>query len=170
MHVKYSHSVHVKNNETSVNQRVGARVAQLRIAAGLSQRELAEQISMRLGRDFATVTATRLEGGKRPITVDELVATAQVLGVSTHDLLSDDDLAAGAVEVLNAARDMMLANGQLDAAVREWFRARAHLDALLDAEPQGKKSLLLTSYAGANEVSFDELVSAARAEAEEDAS
>lgn len=70
----------MENNAANVNQRVGQRVAQLRTAAGLSQRELAAQISLRLGREFGTVTATRLEGGKRPITVDELAAAAQALG------------------------------------------------------------------------------------------
>ncbi|BBX69583.1 helix-turn-helix domain-containing protein [Mycolicibacterium psychrotolerans] len=156
----------MENNAANVNQRVGQRVAQLRTAAGLSQRELAAQISLRLGREFGTVTATRLEGGKRPITVDELAAAAQALGVTTSDLLSDDDLAPDAVEVLNAARDMMMANGALDAAVREWVRARHRLDALLDAEPQGRNSLRLTSFAGVNEVDLDDLISTARTEAE----
>lgn len=121
---------------------------------------------MRLGREFGTVTATRLEGGKRPITVDELAAVAQALGVTTGDLLSDDDLVPDAVEVLNAARDMMMANAALDTAVREWVRARHRLDALLGAEPQGRKSLGLTSFAGVNEVEFDDLISTARTEAE----
>lgn len=61
---------------------------------------------------------------------------------------------------------MMMANGALDAAVREWVRARHRLDALLDAEPQGRNSLRLTSFAGVNEVDLDDLISTARTEAE----
>lgn len=125
----YVHDVHVEN---IINQQVGLRVAQMRAEAEITQADLGRAMSARLGRDIRPVTITRLEGGKRPIGVDELVAAAAALNVAPADLLTDNDMpvraarAMGAGEVLNRAED------ELFAAVREWTRAHNRLRQQLD--------------------------------------
>jgi transcriptional regulator with XRE-family HTH domain len=60
---------------------VGARIAELRGERGVSQRRLAEVISV----DPSAMS--RIEAGERGLAVDELVGIANFFGVSTDDLL-----------------------------------------------------------------------------------
>jgi transcriptional regulator with XRE-family HTH domain len=70
------------------NERVGCNVARLRARAGLSQADLARELATQLGKDrIDPTTITRLEQGKRPTTVDELVALGDILGDSVEGLV-----------------------------------------------------------------------------------
>jgi transcriptional regulator with XRE-family HTH domain len=60
---------------------VGARIAELRGERGVSQRRLAEVISV----DPSAMS--RIEAGERGLAVDELVRIADFFGVRTDDLL-----------------------------------------------------------------------------------
>lgn len=71
-----------------VNPSIGARVAALR-KARFSQAELAQQLSEKLGKAIDPTTITRLEGGKRPITATEIVALAEIFGISPAELLPE---------------------------------------------------------------------------------
>lgn len=98
----------------------------------LTQADLASEMSARLGRDIRPLTVTRLEGGKRPITVDELIAAAAVLRVTVQDLIGPGDLPMAAIAVHKFAAEALRAMNSLDKAVREWIWSRKMLeDALM---------------------------------------
>ncbi|MFC2992934.1 helix-turn-helix domain-containing protein [Halomonas tibetensis] len=59
-------------------------IRKARKAAGLTQIELAE----RVGCDQSMIS--RIEQGKRPVTVDMLKVIAQAVGMPPHALLADD--------------------------------------------------------------------------------
>lgn len=70
------------------NEAVGRNVARLR--RDMSQADLALALAAQIGKDrIDPTTITRLEQGKRPTTVNELVALADIFGVQVEDLLSD---------------------------------------------------------------------------------
>lgn len=71
---------------------VGQQVQAQRTAAGWSQSNLAERLGAALGRSIDQSTIARLEGGKRPITVDELVVLAELFDLTPVDLLVDPDV------------------------------------------------------------------------------
>ncbi|MCX4095347.1 helix-turn-helix domain-containing protein [Nocardia sp. alder85J] len=71
-----------------VNRLIGERVADLR-KGRFSQSELAQLLSEKLGKAIDPTTVTRLEGGKRPVAATELVALAEIFGVSPAALLPD---------------------------------------------------------------------------------
>jgi transcriptional regulator with XRE-family HTH domain len=70
------------------NSAVGARVAELR-KGRFSQTELAQELSEKLGKSVDPTTITRLEGGKRPITANEIVALAEIFGIGPYELLPE---------------------------------------------------------------------------------
>ena len=75
-----------------LNMNVGHNVAAHRRSRGLSQAELATRLAEVLGKKkIDPTTITRLESGKRPTTVDELSALADIFGVSAESLLQTDD-------------------------------------------------------------------------------
>ncbi len=114
--------------ENPINQQVGERVAQVRTQMKLTQAELASEMSARLGRDIRPLTVTRLEGGKRPITIDELIAVAATLRVSVQDLIGPGDLPMAAIAVQSLAAEALRAMNALDKAVREWVWTRKMLE------------------------------------------
>ncbi len=67
---------------------MGARIAELRAARGVSQRQLADH----LGVDGSALS--RIESGDRGLAVGELVAIAEFLAVDMEALLTDDSVAA----------------------------------------------------------------------------
>jgi transcriptional regulator with XRE-family HTH domain len=116
--------VHVEN---ITNQQVGARIAHVRGEIKMTQADLASEMSARLGREIRPLTVTRLEGGKRPIGVDELVAAAEALQVKPEDLLTDGALPIGTVWILSAYKSLIRARNQLDTAVQQYDSAQRHL-------------------------------------------
>lgn len=121
--------VHMEN---ITNQQVGARIAEVRGAMKMTQAELASELTARLGREIRPLTVTRLEGGKRPIGVDELVAAAEALHVKPENLLVDGSLPIGAAFVLGAHQTLLRAINNLEAAVRQYDSAQSKLHAALD--------------------------------------
>lgn len=98
---------------------------------GLTQAELAAEMTVRLGREIRPLTITRLEGGKRPIGVDELVAAAGALKIKPADLLDDKALPLGAVRAMSAAQSLARASNEVERAVREWTWAHVRMEAIL---------------------------------------
>src|SRR5438105_4262282 len=69
---------------TEVGKRVGQRLRELRLAAGLSQAQLAE----RLGADVAVETVSRFERGAKVPSLAWIDRIAQVLGTTLEGLFS----------------------------------------------------------------------------------
>lgn len=135
--------------ENITNQQVGARIATVRGAMKMTQAELASEMTARLGREIRPLTVTRLEGGKRPIGVDELAAAAAALRINPGDFFADD-LPMGSVLIVSAFQTLVRASNQLEAAVRQYDSAhRDFLDELgradgkfLDRLPAGTRMFI----------------------------
>lgn len=82
-------------SEDDVARTVGRRIAQARIAAGMTLRALA----VRLGVDHSTLAG--YEAGRRPLRVTQLVAIARTLGLAPAALLIDPPEAAALVNQLD---------------------------------------------------------------------
>ena len=136
----------------------------------MTQAELAEEMSVRLGREFRPLTVTRLEGGKRPITVEELLAAAEALHVPAADLLSPSDLRAGAIRLASAGQDATKAANGVERAVREWVRAQSRLRRVLEsASADELPAAMVASAQILGQTSVDELVSRAVEESSNEA-
>lgn len=114
--------------ENSINQQVGERIAAIRNQLKMTQAELAEEMSVRLGREIRPLTVTRLEGGKRPIGVDELVAAAAALRIPAADLVGPSDLPTAFLRINAAGKEASRAAWGLKQAVRQWIQAREQLN------------------------------------------
>ncbi|MBB4134727.1 helix-turn-helix domain-containing protein [Gordonia humi] len=88
----------MQETESELNARVGRNVFVLRKQAlGISQAELADRLAVELGRPkIDPTTITRMESGRRPITVADLEALARIFSVDVEQLLDEnsDDLLA----------------------------------------------------------------------------
>jgi transcriptional regulator with XRE-family HTH domain len=69
-----------------VGRRVIANVRLLRSSAGITYKDLSDRLAA-LGQPIPVLGLSRLERGERRVDVDDLVALAEVLGVTTTDLL-----------------------------------------------------------------------------------
>lgn len=119
--------------ENIFSKQVGERVAKVRTAMKMTQADLARGMSERLGKEVRPLTITRLEGGKRPIVVDELKAAASTLRVSVADLMNtDDDLDFEYLALVVAAEQKSRAKYTLASAVREWLGAEAYLNKMVE--------------------------------------
>lgn len=102
---------------------VGKRVAEHRKAAGLSQSELAERVADH-GPDWGRTTVAKLEsGGRKAVTVQELLALALVFDVPPVSLIADPRQ-TGTVPISNTieadhwtALAWLVGNGTLDGRV-----------------------------------------------------
>ena len=130
--------IHVEN---ITNQQVGARIAEVRGAMKMTQAELASEMTARLGREIRPLTVTRLEGGKRPIGVDELVAAAEALHVEPKHLLVDGSLPIGAALIIGAEQALFRAANQLETAVRQFDSAQGKLHDALNENGKDIKRL-----------------------------
>lgn len=115
----------------NITEQVGDRVARARTEMGLTQADLADAMSTRLGREIRPLTVTRLEGGKRPIGVDELVAIAAALGIEPADLLSDVRLSSGAVRAAATGQKYVRASDELQDSIRGWQLAHEEVVTIL---------------------------------------
>ena len=93
-------------------------------------------MSAQLGHEVKPLIVTRIEGGKRPLSVDELVAIGATLGVDAAVLLEEvgapaPDMKVQAAQLAYlAARDALVtADGVRRAAIERWLSARAELQA-----------------------------------------
>lgn len=117
--------------ENITNQQVGARIAAVRGEMKMTQAELASEMTARLGREIRPLTVTRLEGGKRPINVDELAAAAAALRIKPAEFF-DDDLPMGSVRIISAFQAVTRAGNQLVSAVRQFNSTHRELLDVLD--------------------------------------
>ncbi|MDM3973279.1 helix-turn-helix transcriptional regulator [Mycobacterium marseillense] len=117
--------------ENITNQQVGARIAAVRGEMKMTQAELALEMTARLGREIRPLTVTRLEGGKRPINVDELAAAAAALRINPADFFADD-LPMGSVQIVSAFQTVVRASNQLITAVRQYDSAHQDFLEVLD--------------------------------------
>ena len=112
--------------ENPITQQVGERVAKARSQLKMTQAELASEMTARLGREIRPLTVTRMEGGKRPIGVDELVVVAQALGIKPEHLLTDN-LNIRSMIILEKWQALLRASNHLETAVREYISARRNM-------------------------------------------
>lgn len=117
--------------ENITNQQVGARIAAVRGEMKMTQAELASEMTARLGREIRPLTVTRLEGGKRPINVDELAAAAAALRINPADFFADD-LPMGSVQIVSAFQAVTRASNHLKAAVRQYDSMHREFHDVLD--------------------------------------
>lgn len=116
--------------ENIFSKQVGERIATARSALKMTQADLARGMSERLGKEVRPLTVTRLEGGKRPIVIDELKAAAETLRVSTADLMADENPDFEHLALVMAAEHKSRAKYLLKTAVREYLGAEKVLDDL----------------------------------------
>lgn len=99
---------------------VGRIVSRLRDERGWSQTALAERLANH-GFELHQSTVAKLEAGKRPIRVNELVALASVFNVAVADLLpiepgmtlNQDELAVKAREIAQVQAELRDADAQI---------------------------------------------------------
>jgi transcriptional regulator with XRE-family HTH domain len=82
-----THSRKTPQHVGAVGRIVAANVRRLRMVQGISQIKLSELLDER-GRFIHSTSITRVEGFARAVDVDDLVALADVLGVSAAEMLS----------------------------------------------------------------------------------
>lgn len=76
----------INKTEAGLNNRCGKTIAQFRMQMGISQRALADKLQL-VGLDIDKNAVQRIECGKRFVTDIEIVAFANVFGVSVDQLL-----------------------------------------------------------------------------------
>ncbi|MFD8156612.1 helix-turn-helix transcriptional regulator [Streptomyces malaysiensis] len=76
--------------EQDVGAIFGARVRDLRTSRGWNQDELAEQLGRIMGKKYDPTTITRLEKGRRPVSLQEAAAITRLFGSKLQDMLSGD--------------------------------------------------------------------------------
>jgi transcriptional regulator with XRE-family HTH domain len=121
--------------ENIIGRQVGERVALVRNEMKMTQAELAREMTVRLGREVKPLTVTRLEGGKRPISVDELIAVGEALRIDPADLLQDKGFAVGTVRIVSAGQQAIQAMHRAHLAIREWLDRQDALRRLIEESP-----------------------------------
>jgi len=103
-----------------VDELVGANIRQLRIAAGLSQGQLASK----LGESYRQQTLLKIEKGSRPLRLTEAAVLAQVLDTTVDALLNPPADTAVELKLYAAADDV----------VGLWRHVRANCRALTESK------------------------------------
>jgi transcriptional regulator with XRE-family HTH domain len=109
---------------------LGVRLRALREEAGMTQAQLAERMT-RLGFPMHQTTVAKIEANQRPVTVNEAVLLASVVGFTLQDLLADpaaDKETAALREELRQATARRL---ELEAVRTELQAQRARIDTSL---------------------------------------
>ena len=106
--------VNYQHESIDFNQRVGANVQRFRTAAGMSQAELADELTHR-GYTFQQQGILKVERGSRPLKLEEAQVIAEVLRVDPESLTKQMDERLAALEQLNTA-DAAIANATKNAS------------------------------------------------------
>ncbi len=77
----------INKTDEGLNNRCGKNVARYRMQMGISQRALADRLQL-VGLDIDKNAVQRIECGKRFVTDIEIVAFADVFGISADQLLA----------------------------------------------------------------------------------
>ena len=120
-----------------INGLVGRNIASLRANTNMSQAELAKRLAKTLGKTrIDPTTITRLEQGKRPTTVAELVALGQIFRVHVSQLLDQPADSPEAIAKIVAALDKyQTARNRAVDAIGDWiFDRKDVLDANVAAD------------------------------------
>jgi transcriptional regulator with XRE-family HTH domain len=119
---------------TTIDKRVGQRIAELRRLAGLSQAQLADKVGT------ATETISRLETGAAMPSLARLGSIAQVLGVELYELLRLGSQGDQREKALERLRWMMSRRtvGEIDLVVSIAASALDHLDRHRDTSTRGR--------------------------------
>lgn len=118
-------------DELSYDEVVGRNIQELRKACGLTQSELAQQLTD-LGLPFRQQTVVKIEQGQRPARLQEAAAIAGILEVAVDALVDEpltiDDLAnlvrhtkaseTAFSEIVNAVKTFLTRQSTLDWAIR----------------------------------------------------
>lgn len=105
-------------NEESAEAIAGRQCRALRMKRGWSQTDLARRMSAR-GFEMSQTTVAKLENGKRPLRVDELVELAGIFGTGIVELLTTDETVGDVVrdhEVAYAINRVWELRASLDTA------------------------------------------------------
>jgi transcriptional regulator with XRE-family HTH domain len=112
-----------------VNKAIGANVAALRAERGWSQAELAEHWGNALGHRIDPTTVTRLERGRRPTPVHELIQLAGILGARNWAALVQEPKVLRAASGIETCNDMVTeAYDQIRDATVEYLKAQYLLE------------------------------------------
>lgn len=122
-----------------IGTEIGHRIGEIRAAQGMTQAALARHMSAALGKEVKPLIVTRIEGGKRPLVVDELSVIAAALGVEVAELLRNVgsplpriELQRARIEYDNACDALRTADSARTAAIARWHSAHAALVAAYD--------------------------------------
>lgn len=128
----------VQKESERANARVGRAVARLR--GGMSQAELAERLADQLEKKSVDpTTITRIESGKRTISVDELEAFANIFNVKVEDLL-DDEIAAQMAMFNDKYREVVALHSEYQVVRQKLFEASNYLrEKVLDLETRDEE-------------------------------
>jgi transcriptional regulator with XRE-family HTH domain len=108
-----------------VNKAIGANVAALRAERGWSQAELAEHWGNALGHRIDPTTVTRLERGRRPTPVHELIQLAGILGARNWaQLVQEPKVLRAAAAIKNWQDAMSRAKQQIREGTRDYLEAQ----------------------------------------------
>lgn len=77
----------------NIREHFGRQVARLRTARGMTQADLAAELSETLGETVAPLTVTRIETAKRPTILEEVIALSTVFGVDPAILMATGPVA-----------------------------------------------------------------------------
>ena len=102
--IVYVDRVNPQPEPTDFNQRVAANIRRFRKAAGMSQAQLAHELTA-LGYSWVQQTVVRVENGSQPLKLEEAAAVGKVLGVDVSVLSqsAENEEIAAAIADLRAA-------------------------------------------------------------------
>jgi transcriptional regulator with XRE-family HTH domain len=139
--------------EKMTGRLIGQRIGDIRAAQGMTQARLAREMSEALGCEVKPLIVTRIEGGKRPLIVDELVVIARVLDVDVAELLRTTgsplprmELQRARIEYDNACDALRTADGARMAAITRWRAAHGALVAAYDNADASDSAKFLSGY------------------------
>lgn len=123
-------------NSAGTNQRIGAELRRLRESAGYSTEDAAAALARSAGKAVQPYTVNRMENGKRPITVDEVLTLTNLYGRATaREVLfgENDDVAALSIELHRQERDLDDLDDRISRLIRERLNLNLEMYATADA-------------------------------------
>lgn len=122
-------------NAESHNQRIGADLRRLRESAGYTTEDAAEALARSAGKSVQPYTVNRMENGKRPITVDEVLTLTNLYGSATaREVIfgEDGDTAAMSIELHRRERDLDELESRISQLAREHMDLQVEMYSMAD--------------------------------------
>ena len=129
----------------SYDERVGANIAEIREASGLSQTALALKLA-KAGLRMSQQTITKIENGSRPLRLSEARAMAEALDCDVDVLDNSRDLFTWAVAIRTQLQNFDRAWDDLAGAAAAFEQAQTHVRRTmqrLDASDRAERALFL---------------------------